>query len=127
MKINYQHNALMYHDPITGEYNENVNEDGVLNVSATYQVCHRCDGHGSHFRSDLDENALIDGMREDGDEDGIDSYYGGSFDQVCSECRGQRVVASPMLPEWANEAIHQWRKFENESRAIRDAERRVGA
>jgi hypothetical protein len=127
MKMNYQHPALAYHNPITGEYNEDMNENGLIYVEATYEVCSTCGGHGSHFRSDLDENALIDGMREDGDEDGIDSYYGGAFDQICSECRGQRVVSSPMLPEWANEAIYQWRKSENESRAIRDAERRVGA
>jgi len=127
MKINYQHPALEYHNPITGEYDEDMNENGVINVEAKYEVCSTCGGHGSHFRSDLDENTLIDGMREDGDEDGIESYYNGRFDQVCSECHGQRVVAHPILPEWASESIYQWRQSERETNAIRNAERRVGA
>jgi hypothetical protein len=126
MKMNYQHNALKYHNPTTGEYDENYTE-GTLFVNGKYEVCTTCDGNGSHFRSDLDENALIDGMREDGDEDGIDSYYAGSFDQSCDECKGKRVVFIPILPKWAYEAIYSWNKFEYESRAIRDAERRVGA
>jgi hypothetical protein len=127
MKMNYQHPALAYYNPKTGEYNEDMNEDGFIYVEATYEVCSTCGGHGSHFRSDLDENALVDGMREDGDEDGIESYYGGSFDQVCSECNGKRVVLYPVLPEWADEAIYYWNKCEYESRAISDAERRMGA
>lgn len=127
MKINYQHPALQYHDPITGEYNEDINEDGILNVSATYEICHQCNGHGCHFRSDLDENALVEGMRKDGDEDGIESYYGRSFDQVCDECDGRRVVANPMLPAWAENCIYNWYKSEREYKAICRAERSVGA
>lgn len=122
-----QHPALSYHDPITGKYNEDFNEEGELYVDSKYEVCSTCGGHGSHFRSDLDENALVDGMREDGDEDGIESYYGGSFDQVCSECNGNKVVLEPVLPDWAKEAIHLWNKCEYESSSIRDAERRIGA
>ena len=127
MKINYQHPAFIYYDPISGEYNEDVNEDGVLHVEAKYEVCHSCEGRGSHFRNDLDENELVDSMREDGDEEGLYCYYHGYFDQVCSECRGQRVVASPVLPEWANELMYLWIKSENEHRAISNAERSVGA
>lgn len=127
MKINYQHPALAYYNPITGEYNEDMNEEGLIYVEANYEVCPTCSGHGYHFRSDLDENALVEGMRDDCDEEGIDAYFGGSFDQVCSECNGQRVVASPILPEWANELMYSWRRSENEHRAISDAERRLGA
>lgn len=127
MKINYQHNAFMYHDPITGEYNEDVNEEGVLHVHATYQVCSSCSGHGTHFRSDLDENNLIDNMREDGDNDGIEAYYEGAYDQVCDECQGKRVVENPNLPEWAENLIDKWYESEREYRAICRAEQSVGA
>jgi len=127
MKINYQHRALQYHDPLTGEYNENINEDGNIYVNATYEVCGTCQGNGHHFRSDLDENNLMDSMHEDGDYESIESYYRGAFDETCNQCSGERVVLNPDLPKWAEELIFDWQRFENESRAISDAERRVGA
>ena len=127
MKINYQHPALECHNPSTGEYNEEINEVGEICVEATYEVCPTCSGNGTHFRSDLDENNLLDGMQEDGDYQGIESYYKGSFDQTCDQCSGQRVVAKPHLPKWAKDLVYQWRQFENESKAISNAERRVGA
>lgn len=127
MKTNYQHDALMYRDPETGEYNEDVNEEGILNVDAHYIVCPTCNGHGHHFRSDLDENHLLDMMEEDCDYEGIESYHRGSFDQVCEQCDGARVVLEPTLPEWADELIYQWNREESMSRVIQAAERRMGA
>lgn len=127
MKINYQHPALSYHDPITGKYNEDINEEGELYVNAKYEVCSSCDGHGSYFRSDLDENALVEGMRDDCDEEGIDAYYGGSFDQICSECHGKRVVANPTLPDWADTLLQEWYQIEKRERNYAEQERRMGA
>ena len=126
MKIQFKHTALQYHNPITGEYDENYPE-GNLFVEGKYEVCTTCDGHGHHFRSDLDENHMVDMMREDCDYEGIEDYYGGRFDQICSQCRGQRVVFSPILPKWAEDRIWDWHESERESRACRDAERRMGA
>ena len=129
MKINFQHNALSYYNPINGQYDESeqTNEDGFLEVEGKYEVCSTCNGHGSHFRSDLDENNLVDNMREDCDEEGIEAYYNGSFDQICEECNGQRVVFSPILPEWARELIWNYNYNVGEHNAIRDSERRMGA
>lgn len=127
MKINYQHPALQYHDPVTGEYNEDLNEQGIINVESHYVVCSTCNGHGSHFRSDLDENNLVQMMYEDGDEDGIDSYYSGAYDQVCSSCNGNRVIAEPHLPEWANKLLCDWYESEMKYRSICRAEQRMGA
>ena len=127
MKMNYQHPALAYHNPITGEYNEDMNENGLIYVEATYEVCSTCGGHGHHFRSDLDENHMVDMMKEDCDYEGIEDYYNGSFDQICSQCNGNRVQLSPVLPKWAEERMWDWYESERESRACRDAERRVGA
>jgi len=118
MKVNFQHKALEHHENYP---------DGGLMVGGKYEVCTTCNGHGTHFRSDLDENNLVDMMREDGDYDGIEDYYNGAFDQVCSECKGKRVVFIPILPEWAEELMWIWYESEREHRACRDAERRVGA
>jgi hypothetical protein len=127
MKTNYQHDALMYRDPETGEYNEDVNEEGILNVEAHYIVCPTCNGHGHHFRSDLDENHLLNMMEEDGDYGGIESYHRGSFDQVCNHCNGKRVVLDPVLPEWAEKLMIDWYWEERRSSDIQAAERRMGA
>ena len=127
MKIKYKHPALEYCNPLTGEYDENINENGEIYIDASYQVCPTCEGKGRHFRSDLDENDLIDGMQEDGDYEGIESYYAGQFDQTCTHCSGERVVEVPNLPKWAEILVYDWQKWYNQNAAIRAAERRVGA
>jgi hypothetical protein len=128
MKINYSHPSLKYYD-INGNYmdGDECVGDHVLQVNGRYEVCPVCGGEGSHFRSDLDENHLVDSMREDCDEDGLEAYFSGAFDQTCSECNGKRVVAVPELPEWAEKAIEEWGEAEREYRSTRDAECRVGA
>jgi hypothetical protein len=72
--------------------NPETDEPIVLRVPATVEVCPTCGGRGRHFRSDLDENRLLDLMSEDGDEEGIEDYHRGRFDQTCTECKGRNVV-----------------------------------
>lgn len=128
MIINFQHDVFIHCNPETGEYDENeiVNPEGILSVQGRYCVCPTCQGNGTHFRRDLDENRLIDNMREDGDDEGIEAYYNGAFDQICEECRGNRVVAQPILPKWAEDALNDWYRAESISRAIEIAELRAG-
>ena len=129
MKMIYQHKALEYHNPDTGEYDENeiINPNGELLVECSYQVCHNCGGHGTHFRRDLDENRLYESMVEDGDEDGIEAYYNGAYDCVCNSCQGLRVVKKPTLPEWAQVRICDWYESAMRYRAECNAELRAGA
>lgn len=129
MKTNYQHPALKYHCPETGRYDEYeyINSEGIIKVHGEYEVCPYCGGHGHHFRNDLDENALVQSMCEDGNEEGMESYHSGSFDEICQRCNGLRVVIKPNLPHWANVLIGEWENDEREYRATVAAERRVGA
>lgn len=68
-----------------------------LRVAGKMEVCGNCDGHGTAFRRDLDENRLVDLMEEDGDDEGLEDYRRGQFDEVCTECKGRNVVE---VPDW---------------------------
>lgn len=129
MKMFYQHPALMNHNPITGEYDENeiINPNGEIFVECIYEVCNNCEGHGTHFRRDLDENKLYESMVEDGDDEGIEAYYEGRYDCVCNACNGLRVIKKPSLPDWAKKLICDWYECEMRYRAECAAERSVGA
>jgi len=127
-KKTIRHAAFQYHDPITGEYNEDVNPEGEIEVTlGNYSVCPSCNGHGTHFRNDLCEQRMIDIIMEDGDEDGLRYYNQGYFDQMCDECNGKRVVREIFYPEWAEEQLNSWYDCAMESARISAAERRMGA
>ena len=60
-----------------------------INVSSKREVCHTCRGYGRHFTA----------------------YTNGAFDQVCSECNGERVVDEidwDTVPSWAKDCIEEW-------------------
>ena len=124
----FQSDVLCYYDE-NGNYDENeiINPEGKFYFDAHYVVCHECEGEGSHFRRDLDENRLVESMIEDGDDEGVESYYNGRYDEVCRCCHGLRVVYDYVLPEWAKKIMYEFRQWERQEMAIRDAERRVGA
>ena len=104
-----------------------------LYLPATRIVCPTCNGYGHHFRSDLDENGLIDSMKEDGDYEGINMYYKGAFDQNCSECKGQKVLDEIDMKYFYEEhpkeakAIDDWEREEMEYVRYAEQERRFGA
>lgn len=123
-KFKLEHPAL--------EYVEHPEHDGSNYVWVTGRmiVCPECGGEGHHVRRDLDDSAMVDSMREDGDEEGLQAYFGGAFDEICRECGGKNVILSAdyeSVPKWAQEAIDEWNESEMESRAIEAQERRMGA
>ena len=127
MKKLYQSDVLSNYDE-NGNYDESesINPEGKFYFESKYVVCHECNGHGTHFRIDLDENALYESMVDDGDDDGIESYYRGSFDEVCSCCNGKRVVDEFVLPEWASKLLDDYYRWLRQEKYIREQERRFG-
>lgn len=118
-KIKFSHPSLEYTA-------ENDGKDYII-VTGKMEVCPTCNGTGSHVRHDLDDSAMVDNMMEDGDHEGIEAYHDGAFDEICTQCGGNNVVAIPELPEWANTAVSEWERDEQESRLEAAAERHMGA
>jgi hypothetical protein len=105
MKIQFYHECF--------EYNENFISLNSTSISLDAEriVCPTCNGNGHHFRTDLDENDMVNSFNEDGDNDGFEAYLNGSFDQKCTECEGRNIVDVPLwdkAPKWIAEAIQEY-------------------
>lgn len=113
-----------YHESF--EYDDNflaLGEEKLI-VEAERIVCPSCNGEGHHFRKDLDENAMVDSFREDGDDDGFIAYRNGAFDEPCDQCHGRNIVDVPIwekLPSWVQECIQDW----NENKTLEEQVRRA--
>jgi hypothetical protein len=123
-KIQFTHPAL---------FDEETGKPTLLMLPSQKIVCPCCRGEGHHFRSDLDENALIQGIEEDGDDESWEAYQRGSFNQRCIKCNGLRVVDEidwdyfySNYPAQAKE-IREWQREEAADRRYREMERRMGA
>ena len=101
--------------------------DAPVECNARYEVCSACHGTGAHERRDIDCSLLVDSMREDGDDEGLEQYFRGSMDIPCTLCHGANVVLVPELPEWAEKEIREYYDCMAEMRREQEAERRAGA
>lgn len=121
MLTHFYHPSFEYQE---GYDFEKLGARGII-VQSERVVCPTCNGNGSHFRKDLDENLLVRGIQEDQDEDSMEAYRGGAFNEVCTECNGRNVVDQPRwesLPKWATEAVEQYEQDLLDDEAIRFAE-----
>jgi len=60
-----------------------------------YEVCDRCEGHGTHLHPAIGEHAYTaEEFAESFDDEEREEYFrhGGRYDVTCEECRGVRVV-----------------------------------
>lgn len=114
-----------YHESF--EYNDNflaLGEKGLV-IKAQRIVCPECNGEGKHFRRDLDENDMIASFREDGNDDGYDAYLNGAFDQICNQCKGEKVLDEPIwdeAPTWVEKCIQDWNEDKRLEEQVRRAE-----
>ena len=127
-RFKLEHDALKYKRE---EYPEaDWAGDSALWVNGKMIVCPTCQGTGSHVRRDIDDSRLVDMYHEDGDYDGLERYFKGAFDEVCTQCKGKNVVLDAnyeSVPEWARNAIDDWNQAEWEYQREVAAERRMGA
>lgn len=101
-----------------------------LVLPATFEVCPRCRGKGTHVNPAVDGSGL---SQEDFDEGGpefFEDYMSGVYDVACYECGGKRLVEAPDFSKWtdAERTLYQAHVDEEESdRRMIDMERRMGA
>jgi hypothetical protein len=76
---------------------EETGEEVTHQLPARFEVCGRCEGHGTHLNPNIGNHAYT---REEFDEafsddEQRDEYFkrGGIYDVSCEECGGARVVA----------------------------------
>jgi len=110
-KIKFEHPAL----------------DKPIEVFGKYVVCPICEGEGSHERRDIDTSRMVDIMREDGDEEGLERYFAGAYNITCTECKGIRVVLEPVLPEDIQIQMRDYYDWKREDNEYAEQERRMGA
>lgn len=114
-------------------------EERTITLPVKFEVCGRCDGHGSHLTPSIGEHAYsVEEFYEsfDDEEDRVEYFRrGGRYDVTCERCRGLRVEAVPDVEACARDpklkadlaALHeQWKseaeerdEWESESRAER--------
>jgi hypothetical protein len=119
--------ANYYHDAFEYEPEYQFETKGKAGIPATTEriVCPTCNGNGNHFRKDLDENEMIKSIQEDGDEDSMEAYQSGAFNQICTECNGRNVIDQvnfDNLPQWAIDSINEYNKEESFNEQVRFAE-----
>ena len=63
-------------------------------IPARFEVCHICEGSGSHVNPNIDRHGL-DPSDPELDPEFWESYHSGTFDVTCHGCDGRRVVLVP--------------------------------
>jgi len=124
---------------ITVTLTDDCGDDVDHELPARFEVCPRCEGHGTHLNPSIGEHVYsAEEFYESFPEPEDRAEYfkrGGIYDVTCQECRGHRVV--PVVDEArldeAQKKVHaEWlkqeedrRKFEAECRAERMMEARM--
>jgi hypothetical protein len=130
----------LYVDPPDGltdaEYDA-FETERVVTLPVKFEVCGRCDGHGSHLTPSIGEHAysMEEFYESFDDEEGRAEYFrrGGMYDVTCERCKGLRVEPvvddsaikyNPKLKADYDLLCEQW-ESDAQSRADDAAERRA--
>ena len=97
-------------------------------VGIKYEVCDLCCGKGSHVNPSIDAGGID---LNEHDDDWLKRYFDGSYDVPCAECKGRRVVPSPMPrnddERAALKLLEEWQEQAKQSAALDRAELLAGA
>lgn len=82
----------------------------MIRIPAVYKVCPTCRGKGRH------SNAIGVITQEDRDQnwtqEEFDDYMNGAYDQICEECKGDRVVLSIDYDLATDEEVSLYKEYQ---------------
>ena len=111
-ELNESNMKALFIDPDTNEE---------IWVNFEWDICQTCGGRGVHVNPSIDCNGIT--MEEFAEDPYFyEEYRNRSFDVVCYECKGKRVV-----PVCDDERVNKWRQEEVDCQSIYAAEKRMGA
>jgi len=69
-------------------------EEITVQLPGRFEVCDRCDGHGTHTNPNIDGHGITEDEWNgpDWDDESRETYLSGGYDVTCEECHGERVV-----------------------------------
>ncbi len=115
----YQQDSMYYRtgNQLVDEFNEYMTDTlgHDFRLPTKKEVCPQCDGEGKMVNRSIDGQGLS--MDDPNlDEDFWEGYWGGRYDVVCDECRGNNVVDvvdesrldPDMLREWQDWTQSNW-------------------
>jgi hypothetical protein len=110
---------------------EETGEETTHELPARFEVCGRCEGHGTHLNPSIGNHAYTREEFEEAfdDEESRENYFkrGGIYDVSCEECGGQRVIPEldydALTPAQKEIADEYYDRLEQEARW--DAEDRM--
>lgn len=93
-----------------------------VELPARYVVCPRCEGSGIHDHPAFSNGIGAEEWNED--EDFRRDYMAGVYDVKCEECKGNRVVAEPVMESLT---IHQclWLQAHDDYKRVVAEEKRM--
>lgn len=112
---------------------DDAGDEQVIDLPATYVVCRRCEGEGTHVNEAVDGHGITaEEWERDWDDESREAYFAGRYDVACTVCNGKRVTLEvdfdalkrqdPALAERYEQHLRE----EAEYRAQRAYERRYG-
>lgn len=96
---------------------------------STNEVCHRCEGYGTHLNPSIGQHAYtMEEFNESFDDEGKEEYFkrGGIYDVTCEVCKGNKVLPTVDESKLSDEQKKLFAEYEEheEDMARMDAEDR---
>lgn len=111
-------------------------DEVVLSLPAKMEVCHDCEGHGTHLAPGMRFHAYSqEEFYEEFDDEDREQYFtrGGMYDVMCETCKGKNVIAvvneNACRTEEQKALLKRYYDIEKDKAMFRreqEAERRMG-
>jgi len=82
----------MRNDTVKFEYTDDEGAEQEGELPGKFEVCSRCQGHGTHCNPNIDGNGITSSEWAEWDEESREMYLSGGYDVTCEACHGARVT-----------------------------------